>query len=263
MTDNNSFGLHAKSHGNSIWKRRYKSPLAQTKAEYELAAQMLRAILVSWPAYTQYYFGNTDAVRDPFEELEDKKKCFVEKTLTYASTLFSAINSWPGLIPSSRMDKLRELRLVMAELGKFDSKYFSSSNKEAMIGCLNLLEHGLPEAEGSRDYYRAVATKFVFEVLDDVNAPLATRMLTNARAIEMSSFADSMREKCRKEVLGLLSEIRADTTKIHCLAQEWKTYVRLARLVYSWKHMFFGLCFDWSMDLHIKSYLFFVRYCYK
>jgi hypothetical protein len=64
-------------------------------------------------------------------------------------------------------------------------------------------------------------------------------------------------------VVDLVDEIKNDPKKIVRLNQDWKTYVRLARMVFAWRYMYYGLKHETSRDLRVKSYLFHARYFYK
>jgi hypothetical protein len=256
-----TFGLHDEDQAKEIWKGKYASALARARSEYHVAGQVRRIVQNDWSSFVASFEGETDT--SPSEELHEIKRRHTHKGLAYVSTLFSAVNSLPGLIPGKKYAMLCEMRLVLSEIGKNDWSFFESTNKEAMIGYYNMLGQKFHGLDGNRDFYAALAVKCVNEVLSDVWAPFSTRMLTCARASMMPELCDELREDCRKEVLALLSDIRANPSKIDELQQGWKTYVRLARMMYAWRHMFFGLAHDRSIDLHLKSYGFFARYFYK
>jgi hypothetical protein len=103
----------------------------------------------------------------------------------------------------------------------------------------------------------------VHQLLTDKKVPLSIRMLVYARVTTLSFFHADIRKEYTDEVLDLLLEIYTNPAKIQYLDQEWKTYVRLSRMVFAWKYMFFGLRYDTSKDLRLKSYVYFARYFYK
>lgn len=258
-TANNTVSLREKTHGDAIWDGKHKNPLVTSKCEYETARKLCWSIQFNWSEFSDSFFGTSSL--SAFAEFENIKQDFVNKGMTYASTLFGAINSPYNLFKAYAMQL--ELREVVCELEKLGSNYYSPSQKEVMIAFLMKLRDGLRGSDANKEYYGACATKYVSQLLANTNTPSATRMLTLARATTITSIALDLRLDYEEEVVHFLSKVRNEPTKIHQLAQDWKTYVRLARMIFAWKYMFFGLRHDRSKDLHVKSYVFFVLNCYK
>lgn len=257
-----NFSLHKKNQADAIWNEEYKTPLQVSEQDYKIARTSFLFIRDHWSKYVENLFGGGDLlIPSAVIEFENAKQDYVDKGMTYASALFSAMNSPFNLLKAYTMQlKLRE---VVCELEKLGSIYYSPSQKEVMIAFMMKLRCGLHGNDSNKEYYGACAVKYVDQVLADANAPLATRMLTLARAVTVPTIPYNMKVKYVNEVLDMLSEIYNDSAKIIRLEQDWKTYIRLARMMFAWKYMFFGLRHDRSKGLHVKSYAFFVRYFYK
>lgn len=253
--------LHSKAHREAIWKGNYKSPLADAEADYRASHLLLDTMLRYSKEYAEHDFGVSEI--SATDQVEAVRKDVVIKGMTFASTLFSAINSLPGLLPWKAYDMLLTLREVVGEVTKLDAKFLNPSHKEVLIACFMLLERKLYGVNANRDYYNAAAEKYLREVTLDKQAPLATRMLVFARASTMMGLSAKQRLQYKSTVLELLYDIKAEPADISKLAQDWKTYVRLARMVFAWKYMFFGLRHDNSRDLRLKSWLFFIANFYK
>jgi hypothetical protein len=259
---NQTFGLHEKNQAGAIWEGRYKTPLQISEQEYKIARTNFLFIRDHWPKYAENLFGGDDLlIPSAVVEFENVKRKYVDKGMTYASTLFSAMNSPFNFFKAYSMQL--ELREVVCELEKLGSSYYSPTQKEVMIAFLMKLMDGFRGSDANKEYYGACAEKYVKEVIGDPEASFATRKLVLARAASISSISLDQRMKYKEEVLGILFKIRNDPEKICVFEQDWKTYVRLARMVFAWRCMFFGLSHDKSKDLHLKSYVYFVRNCYK
>lgn len=131
------------------------------------------------------------------------------------------------------------------------------------MACYMMLGKDLQGVDANSKYYSAQALKCFHLILSDQEVHLATKMLAYARASTLNEISVNQRLEYKLKVVDLLSDIHDEPVKIACLAQEWKTYVRLARMVFAWKFMFFGLSRDTSRDLKMKSYLYFLRHFYK
>ena len=253
--------LHSQTSGEAIWSGRYINPLSTIESEYMVARNAYQSVVKFPEEHSQAYFGIAEVYMGG--ELMEAKKYFVEKAMTFASTLFSAINSPFGFIPWKKETMLCKLRVVVGEIDTCSPGLLTSSHKEVLIACYMMLEKDLSGLNANKEYYSAVAKKLLDEVFKDETVSTATWMLTVARGSSMSSLSEKQRAILKSYVMQFLEQIHAYPATISRLGQGWKTYVRLARMIFAWKYMFFGLRFDKSKDLHIKSYLFFMANFYK
>lgn len=259
--NNTTSSLHLKEESGAIWDGRYKNPLASAEAEYRASCLLFDTMLTYSREYRNYDFGVFEIPQN--EQTEAAKKDLVTKGLRFASTLFSAINSLPGLFPWKKKSMILKLREVVGEVLKYENGDFTPSHKEVLVACFMLLEKKLHGQNTNPEFWGLLAKKYIEEILLDEQASLATKMLTCARASLLANLPAEKRLEYKGVVLGFLYDIRTTPSKISDLGQEWKTYVRLARMVYSWEDMIFGLRRDKSLDLHLKSYLFFCANFYK
>lgn len=253
--------IHPQASGEAMWAGKYTSPLSTAQFHYEAARGVYHSTVQSPEDRSLFHMGVVKIYQS--HELMTAEKDFVEKAMTLSSTLFSAINSLPGLIPWKKETMLCRLRVVVGELYVCNPELLTSPYKEVLIACYMMLEKELSGLHANKVYYSAVAKKLLHEVLKDQTASLVTRMLATARGASMTSLSDKERRMYVLVVMDLLEQIHDNPATISSLGQEWKTYVRLARMIYAWRYMFFGLRFDKSKDLHIKSYLFFAANFYK
>ena len=259
--NNTTASLHSKEESGDIWDGLYKNPLARAEAAYRASHLLFDTMLTYSREYRDHDFGVSTVYEN--DQIKAVKKEMANKGLAFASTLFSAINSLPGLLTWKEKFMIFELREVIRELLKHENGNLTPSHKEVLVACFMLLEKKLRWQDANAEFWSSLAKKYIEEILSDEQVSLATKMLTYARASSLSSLPAEKRLEYKGVVLGFLYDIRAMPSNISTLAQEWKTYVRLARMVYSWGDMIFGLRRDKSLDLHVKSYLFFCKNFYK
>lgn len=258
----NSTILHNEVRGREIWERKYEGVLGQTEKEYQAALRALVSLSISWKEFSDSQFGVSDV--SPADYRKVLELSLRQTAMEFASTLYSAINSpLATLSPVNRKEMLFSLREVMGEIGKPGICPTDPSEKEVMIACLMMLGENLKGRDANKDFYFALAEKLVYEILADKNTSLATRMLTLARASLLEVISEGKRDMHKAAVVNHLEEIKNDPSKIVRLGQGWKTYVWLARMVFAWRHMYYGLKHDTSKDLRVESYLIHARYFYK
>ncbi len=265
MTNSVSSSLHSTIDATDIWGGVYKRPLEVAQLNYENARDSYYQFRVDYKAYVNSLYGEAiETIESPVQRIEQLRLDFMKKAMTYASTLFSASNNpLYKIMPSKSKKLLLSLREVVAEITKNGSSTLDAGEKEVILACVIELSKKLRGANDNRTYFYALAHKLIKEILGDEHARFTTIMLTFARIASLGGPPHEKKAFCKKEVYYLLEEIRMNPEKISRLDQDWKTYVRLARMLFAWKHMFFGLKHDSSRDLHLKSYAYYARFFYK
>ncbi len=249
------------SFGKEIWNGSYARPLRVAREEYTFAHSFYS--LITRKEYIHSQFGVADV--SPVEVLKSSENMLIEKTIRYISVLYSAINSPSNLFSSSKTYWLYELKEVIGVLWQVGRNQLTSSEKEVMLACFILLGEKFDDRHFINDYYyNLAAVKLFNDICLDKSTPLPTLLLACARMTHVQNRVTSeTRNSCKLKVVDMLQLIYKDQAEIKQLHGDWKTYVRLARMTFSWKYMFFGLKHDDSRDLHAKSYFFYLRNFYK
>ena len=183
-------------------------------------------------------------------------------SMAYASTIFSAINTPYGVLPWRRGYWRQELAYVLATVRRFETERILPMEKEVLVACCMFL--ATRNNEDQRWFWEKEAINLARQVLEDDRACDTTKLLIHSRMSLMSFLSVDDREDSREKVLSQLSWIqRNPEERISYLGQGWKTFVRLARLTFDWDAMWFGLRRDYSLDLHVKSYLWRLRAVWK
>lgn len=259
---NNSQALRSETVARSIWDGFYKDPVDTVKKEYLVALALLHTIRS--PFVTDAFYSGTPASKS---QLVEAHADFLDKAMTLVSVLFSAINSPLRIFASlSKKEMLYDMRNAISFIeSKCNSGTVqpSPAEKEVLIACYMMLCEELKGLDANKSFYGDMALNLVNEVLRDQATSSTTRVLTQARASLMNQISLNARLDYKDAVLDVLFSIKKNPGKIVCLDQGWKTYVRLARMVFAWRLMFFGLKYDDSKDLKWKSWCYFLRYCYK
>lgn len=249
--------VHLPEASSMIWGGDYDHPLAASKRRFGQLFLDYNSVCTS--DFLVARFTTAESSTDlPSSVRQRVKKEFIQAALCYASTIFSYVNS-PAALFRNKKDLFEELRMVLQEMDKFtDVSVFTSSECEVLMACClkvaNISASGMP-CSG----FRVVKAKvFACRVLGDYQADQTTVLLVKSRISMSDVFVHEEREAAKKAVIKYLEEVKRNPSMIKFLGQEWKTYVRLARMVYAWKLMFFGLRRDGSKDLWAKSLSFFV-----
>jgi hypothetical protein len=260
-----SSSLHSTGEAMDIWGGKYKKPLEVAQYHYETAREAYYRFMVDYKAYVHSLYSEVPETTESPAQRELKMKVhFMKKAMTYASTLFSAINNpLYKVMPSKSKKLLSLLREVVGEITKHGGGLIDSTEKEVVLACVIELSKKFRGVNENKSYFYSLALKLIKEILGDEHARFTTIMLTFARISSLGGPPHEKKAFCKKEVYYMLEEIRMNPEKISRLDQDWKTYVRIARMLFAWKHMFFGLKHDRSRDLHLKSYAYYARFFYK
>lgn len=265
MVNNSNSSVHSVWESDEIWDGNYDGPLQRAEKQYKLAQILLYQHYVVVKSYANSLFNEAyETTETPVEYATRLKLDFVKKAMTYASALFSAVNSPSYRLLPYKMKKLfLALREVVSEIEKHGVTFLNAIEKEVVLACVIELGKKASGFHRNKEYYNSLAGKLTQEILDDKHAPLSTIMLTLARIASFDGPPHEKKDRCKEKVLRFLEKIHSNPSKIEKLDQDWKTYVRLARMIFAWKYMFFGLRHDSSRDLRIKSYAYYIRYFYR
>jgi hypothetical protein len=249
--------VHLPEASSMIWGGDYDHPLAASKRRFGQLFLDYNSVCTS--DFLVARFTTAESSADlPSSVRQRVKKEFIQAALCYASTIFSYINS-PASLFRNKKDLFEELRMVLWEIDKFtDVSVFTSSECEVLMACCLKIADIFASDVGCLEFRLDKARTYAHRVLSDPQAEKATVLLVKGRIAMSYTFSPQLREEAKATVLLYLEEVKKNPSSIKVLSQEWKTYVRLARMVYAWKLMFFGLRRDGSKDLWAKSLAFFV-----
>lgn len=214
---------------------------------------------VSSPDFIVAGFGRFET--DMKSVVRDAREKYLLAMLSYASTLFAASGSLSAFLQGLKEECLTDLVAVLQDVSKLKVESFTPSQKEVLVACYMATSTLVSDYHLSMKTYREeMALKFARSALGDKEAPLPVLLLVRARMSLMEFLPEDERLEHRRIVEKNLTRVLRKPELIEGLrdigkdpGDEWKTYVRLARMVFFWKAMFFGLRHDSSKDLRVKS----------
>lgn len=102
------------------------------------------------------------------------------------------------------------------------------------------------------------------DIAVSLESPRSTKLLALARVVSNPDlFTRGDYTDAYLRVEQFLDSVRRSPESVTEVNQGWKTYVRLARMLHLWGHMFFGLMRDRSPDLWVKSLAYFALNFWK